>query len=206
MEYFNILNIWVVHCVSPSLPLPRGSFAHYIVYSHPRVNVARAAEVLSSIHRMDFVPLSVYSCSDFNQFKMAKTLKNYHQFTCATRHNKTLDLCFGAVPEAYRFLALPPLGTADLSSVLLAPVEILKTEILVCWNFSSVQNTSVIPQGAILLYLSMPISHAMLIFWSQLNRLLFFQRTHVWLQRIWNVLWTKRNGCFSRVQSMKRSK
>ena len=81
------------------------------------MTVARAAEVLSSIHRMDFVPLSVYSCSDVNQFK------NYHlSVTCATRHNKTLDLCFGAVPEAYRSIALPPLGTADLSSVPLAPV------------------------------------------------------------------------------------
>ena len=42
--------------------------------------------------------------------------------TCATRHNRTLDLCFGTVPEAYSSMALPPLGTADHDSVLLAPV------------------------------------------------------------------------------------
>ena len=54
---------------------------------------------------------------------MGKTLKNCYQYViCASRHNRTLDLCFGNVPEEYRSIALPPLGTNDLSSVLLAPV------------------------------------------------------------------------------------
>ena len=34
----------------------------------------------------------------------------------------TIDLCFGTVPGVYMSLALPPLGSADHNSVLLAPV------------------------------------------------------------------------------------
>ena len=75
-----------------------------LVYMHPHANVSKAAEILTSIiYRLDSLspdaPKLIFG--DFYQFKMGKTLKTYHQYvTCATRHNKTLDLCFGTVPEA----------------------------------------------------------------------------------------------------------
>ena len=60
---------------------------------------------------------------NFNHCTLNKTLKTYHQYvTCPTRFNETIDSCFGTVPGAYTSLALPPLGSADHSSVLLAPV------------------------------------------------------------------------------------
>ncbi len=59
----------------------------------------------------------------YNHCSLNKTLKTYHQYvTCPTRFNKTVDSCFGTVPGAYTSLALPPLGSADHNSVLLAPV------------------------------------------------------------------------------------
>ena len=65
-----------------------------------------------------------YSVALISLIKMGKTLKNYHQYvTRATSHTRTLDLCFGTVPSAYRSTAaLPSLGTADHNSVPLAPM------------------------------------------------------------------------------------
>ena len=120
------------------------------MYIHPCANASREAEILSSsIHRLDSLSPDAlkFILGDFNQFKTDKTLKNYHQYvTCATRHNRTLDLCFGTVPGAYRSTALPPLGTADHNSVLLAPVyrpvvqrmkKIMKT--VKCWTAESIE-------------------------------------------------------------------
>ena len=84
-----------------------------MVYIQPRASASRAAAILSqSIHRLD--PLSPdtpkFILGNFDQFKMGKTLKNFYQYvTCATRHNRTLDVCFGTVPEAYRSMPYLPL-------------------------------------------------------------------------------------------------
>ena len=73
-----------------------------LVYIHPRANASRAIEhITDNIHKLD----SIFP--DASKFIL---------------FNKTIDLCFGTVPGAYTSLALPPLGSADHSSVLLAPV------------------------------------------------------------------------------------
>ncbi|KAG1960366.1 hypothetical protein F2P79_006258 [Pimephales promelas] len=51
-----------------------------------------------------------------------KSIKGFFQYVnCATRSGRTLDKCYGSVPDAYRAVPLPPLGSADHSSILLAP-------------------------------------------------------------------------------------
>lgn len=46
----------------------------------------------------------------------------YQQYvTCSTRQGKTLDKSYGSVPDAFKALPLPPLGSADHHTILLAP-------------------------------------------------------------------------------------
>jgi len=59
---------------------------------------------------------------DFNHCSLDKLLKNFEQYvTCTTRLGKTLDKCYGSVPQAYKSFALPPLGSADHHTIFLAP-------------------------------------------------------------------------------------
>lgn len=59
---------------------------------------------------------------DFNNCFLDKSIKGFYQYVnCTTRLGKTLDKCYGSVPDAYRAVPLPPLGSADHSSILLAP-------------------------------------------------------------------------------------
>ena len=54
-----------------------------------------------------------------------KSLKRVHQYVISTtRLGKNLDKCYGSVPDAYRLVALPPLGLADHTTILLAPAYI----------------------------------------------------------------------------------
>lgn len=47
---------------------------------------------------------------DFNHCTPEKSLKGFDQYiSCTTRLGKTLDRCYGSVPDAYRSVALPPL-------------------------------------------------------------------------------------------------
>ena len=97
-----------------------------LVYIHPRANASRAIEhITDNIHKLDSISPDApkFILGDFNHCFLNKTLKTYHQYvTCPIRFDKTIDSCFGTVPGAYTSLALPPLGSADHNSVLLAPV------------------------------------------------------------------------------------
>ncbi len=60
---------------------------------------------------------------DFNHVSLKKVLSHYHQYvTCPTRRNKTLDVCYGSVKNAYKSLAIPSLGSADHNCVFLLPI------------------------------------------------------------------------------------
>ncbi|XP_051814888.1 uncharacterized protein LOC127537121 [Acanthochromis polyacanthus] len=51
---------------------------------------------------------------DFNHVSLSSHLTGFTQFVnCPTRENKTLDLLYANVKEAYRATALPPLGRSD---------------------------------------------------------------------------------------------
>lgn len=59
---------------------------------------------------------------NFNHCSPDKSLKGYQQYvTCSTRQGKTLDESYGSVPDAFKALPLPPLGSADHHTILLAP-------------------------------------------------------------------------------------
>lgn len=48
---------------------------------------------------------------------------SFHQFvTCTTRKNKTLDLLYANLKDAYSSTALPPLGRSDHNLALLSPL------------------------------------------------------------------------------------
>ena len=60
---------------------------------------------------------------DFNHASLSSTLPTFTQYvTCHTRENKTLDLLYVNIKEAYNSSPLPPLGRSDHNLVHLLPV------------------------------------------------------------------------------------
>ncbi|KAI4881531.1 hypothetical protein NFI96_008386 [Prochilodus magdalenae] len=70
-------------------------------------------------HRGLYSPLSSSHCTpqpsgDFNHVTMARTLPNFTQYVdCPTREERTLDLLYANVKDAYSCSPLPPLGGSD---------------------------------------------------------------------------------------------
>ncbi|XP_060771663.1 uncharacterized protein LOC132882588 [Neoarius graeffei] len=59
---------------------------------------------------------------DFNHVTLDSTLPAFHQFVdCPTRKNRTIDLLYVNVRDAYRAIPLPPLGRSDHNLVVLQP-------------------------------------------------------------------------------------
>lgn len=57
---------------------------------------------------------SVFVIGDFNNCDLASLLPTLHQYIdCPTRHSRTLDRCFGNLPDAYEALCRAPLGESD---------------------------------------------------------------------------------------------
>ena len=107
--------------------IPR-EFSHAIavvVYIPPRAHAETACDVIhSTIARLQtqhpdaFIAVS----GDFNHVILDSTLPDFHQFvSCPTRKNRTLDLLYANVREAYTATPLPPLGKSDHNLVLLLP-------------------------------------------------------------------------------------
>ncbi|GFR60799.1 N-alpha-acetyltransferase 40 [Elysia marginata] len=67
---------------------------------------------------------------DFNHCTLDTQLLHYHQYvTCPTRNERTIDLAYSNVAEAYKCSPLPPLGDSDHNIISLMPKyrPILKT-------------------------------------------------------------------------------
>ncbi len=58
---------------------------------------------------------------DFNKCSLEGVLNFQQYIDCPTRHQKTLDLCYGSIPDAYRSFSRPPIGCADHNAVSLQP-------------------------------------------------------------------------------------
>ncbi|KAK7455970.1 hypothetical protein BaRGS_00039395, partial [Batillaria attramentaria] len=59
---------------------------------------------------------------DFNHCSLKKVLPGYHQqVTCTTRGDRTLDLLYCNIKDAYNSAPLPPLGRSDHNLVSLLP-------------------------------------------------------------------------------------
>ncbi|TWW68197.1 putative RNA-directed DNA polymerase from transposon BS [Takifugu flavidus] len=107
--------------------LPR-EFSHVIalcVYIAPTANGATACEKIHSVaarlqtkHPEALLIIS----GDFNHVTLDSTLAALHQvIDCPTRNNRTIDLLYTNVKEAYRVIALPPLGKSDHNLVYVQP-------------------------------------------------------------------------------------
>ena len=97
-----------------------------VVYIHPKANVDRAAQHICDVaQKLDSLSPDApnFVLGDFNQCKLKKCLPTYHQYvTCPTRMDRTIDLYYGSVPNAYRSIAKPPIGDADHNTVHLVPI------------------------------------------------------------------------------------
>ena len=97
-----------------------------VVYIHPKANVDRAAQHICDVtQKLDSLSPDApkFVLGDFNQCKLNKCLPTYQQYvTCPTRMDRTIDLCYGSVPNAYRSIAKPPIGDSDHNTVHLVPI------------------------------------------------------------------------------------
>ena len=130
------VNIKISHCcrdielLAVSLRpyyLPR-EFSHAIVlavYIPPRADAESACDVIhSAVARLQtqHPEALVLISGDFNHATLDKTLANFHQYVdCNTRGNRTLDLLYANVKDAYSATPLPALGKADHNLVHLKP-------------------------------------------------------------------------------------
>ncbi|KAI3356408.1 hypothetical protein L3Q82_017216 [Scortum barcoo] len=108
--------------------LPR-EFSHVItvcVYIPPRADAATSCEKIHSVtarlqtqHPEAFMIIS----GDFNHATLDSTLAVFNQVVdCPTRNNRTIDLLYVNVRDAYRSTPLPPLGKSDHNLVHLQPL------------------------------------------------------------------------------------
>ena len=95
------------------------------VYIPPSADAATACDVIhSTIAGLQTQhPDAFYLISgDFNHATLESTLTNFYQFVdCPTRKNRTIDLLYANIKEAYKASPLPPLGKSDHNMVYLQP-------------------------------------------------------------------------------------
>ncbi|XP_048842540.1 uncharacterized protein LOC125715253 [Brienomyrus brachyistius] len=107
--------------------LPR-ELSHVIcvcVYIPPRADAATACEKIHIVtarlqtqHPEAFIIIT----GDFNHVTLDYTLASFYQFVdCPTRNNRTIDLLYANMRDAYRATPLPPLGKSDHNLVYLKP-------------------------------------------------------------------------------------
>ena len=94
--------------------LPQGFPQIFIilVYIHPKAKASVAAEhVKNTMNRLESVSPDgpKFFMGDLNHCSLDKSRKGFDQYIgCTTRFGKTLDKCYGSIPNAYRAVPLPP--------------------------------------------------------------------------------------------------
>ena len=108
--------------------VPR-EFTHAIilcVYVPPRALPDIACDVIhSTVARLQTQHADAFFAisGDFNHVTLNSTLTNFHQLVdCNTRKNRTIDLLYSNVRDAYISSPLPPLGCSDHNLIHLQPV------------------------------------------------------------------------------------
>ncbi len=105
-----------------------------VVCIHPKANAAAASSVIFDVvQKLQSVSPDApnFILGDFNNVSLKKTLKDFYRYvSCPTRRDKTLDICYGSLKDAYKSILLPPLGSADHNCVYLMPTyqTVLKRE------------------------------------------------------------------------------
>ena len=96
-----------------------------VVYIQPNANTRISSDVLyENVNKqLSKTPDgAVFVTGDFNKC-VPDCLHNFTQYIDVnTREDKTIDLCYGNIPGAYKAKALPPLGKSDHNMVLLEPI------------------------------------------------------------------------------------
>lgn len=95
------------------------------VYIPPRADTATACEKIHLVtarlqtqHPEAFRIIT----GDFNHAILDSTLAAFYQVVdCPTRNNRTTDLLYANVKDAYRATSLPPLGKSDHNLIQLQP-------------------------------------------------------------------------------------
>ncbi|XP_063072731.1 uncharacterized protein LOC134463464 [Engraulis encrasicolus] len=110
-------------------------FSHCIiicVYVPPKAMPDTACDVIhATVARLQTQHTEAFFAitGDFNHVTLNSTLTNFHQFVdCATRKNKTIDLLYANVKDAYSATPLPPLGFSDHNLIHLQPLYIPKVQ------------------------------------------------------------------------------
>ena len=94
-----------------------------LVYIYPREN-ASIDHIKTTVNKLELISCDSpkFIMGDLKHCSAGKSLKGFHQHvTCTTHFGQTLDKCYGSLPDAYRSVALLPLGLADHNTILLAP-------------------------------------------------------------------------------------
>ena len=90
----------------------------------PDIDTQAAERVVESYNRAinRSADQAVFVLGDFNACDITGLLPNLHQnVTCPTRFNKTIDLSFSNIPDAFQSLCRPPLGRSDHNVTHLVP-------------------------------------------------------------------------------------
>lgn len=96
------------------------------VYVPPSANVKAATE--QKAHNTQamvskYLDAPVLLIGDFNSCRLDYSLPAFNQHVdVPTRFNKTIDLCYSNISEAFKARALPPLGLVDHNVIHLLPV------------------------------------------------------------------------------------
>ena len=116
------------------LPREFGHIFVVLVYIPPSANYNRAVSLVQShVQKLESITPDAPKLilGDFNGCTLKSALPTYEQYVkCATRRDKTIDLCFGNIKHAYKSIAKPPIGASDHNSVFLLPTyrQLLKTQ------------------------------------------------------------------------------
>lgn len=105
-----------------------------VVYIPPSAKAEAACDVVrSTIARLQdrYPDAFIFMSGDFNHVSLSKTLPTFKQFVeCTTSGDKTLDLLYASVKNAYKCTALPHLSPSYTPAVKRLPVTIRTSK---CW-------------------------------------------------------------------------
>ena len=92
------------------------------VYIPPSGNADAACDVIHTVSTALHPGAFVIITGDFNHVSLSSTLPMFYQYVkSTTRDNKTIDLLYANVKDAYSSTVLPPLGRSDHNLILLSP-------------------------------------------------------------------------------------
>ncbi|KAK6178302.1 hypothetical protein SNE40_013103 [Patella caerulea] len=112
------------------LPREFGQIFVVLVYIPPSANDKIAASTIHE-HIQNLEALSPDApkiiLGDFNSCSLHSLLPQYSQYVkCPTRKDKTTDLCYSNITNAYKAFCKPPIGSSDHNSVHLIPTYVTK--------------------------------------------------------------------------------